>query len=365
MGNLKISTRLYAGFGLLAALMALIVVLALGQMAVMRASAADVDSNWLPSVEVVNTLNTAISDFRTLEMQHVINTDDASMDKIEKSMDKVLADIKQNQAKYEKLISSDKEKAMYAEFLAAGTEYLKAHKSVLEISHRNDTEGARIILEGESLKHFDKMTEILDKLVALNHDGAVAAAADSAAAYASGRNLMVVVAVIAALVAAVAATLITRSITRPLSEAVEVAGQVAQGNLTVHVQHSSRDEIGQLLQAMASMQESLVTVVSKVRSGSESVAAASSEIAQGNNDLSARTEQQASALEETAASMEQLNSAVRQNADNASQANQLAMNASTVAVQGGEVVGQVVETMKGINESSRKISDIILSLIHI
>ena len=89
------------------------------------------------------------------------------------------------------------------------------------------------------------------------------------------------------------------------------------------------------------------------------MATASAEIAEGNNDLSARTEQQASALEETAASMEQLGATVKQNADSASQANQLAMSASTVAVKGGEVVSQVVQTMKGINDSSRKISDII------
>jgi methyl-accepting chemotaxis protein len=107
------------------------------------------------------------------------------------------------------------------------------------------------------------------------------------------------------------------------------------------------------------MQESLAKVVSHVRGGSESVETASAEIAQGNHDLSARTEQQASALEETAASMEQLSAAVKQNADSARQANQLAMSASSVAITGGEVVSQVVQTMKGINESSRRISDII------
>jgi methyl-accepting chemotaxis protein len=110
---------------------------------------------------------------------------------------------------------------------------------------------------------------------------------------------------------------------------------------------------------LESMRLGLARVVSNVRQGSEGVANASSEIAHGNHDLSSRTEQQASALEQTAASMEQLGDAVRQNADNAREANALALNASTVAERGGAVVGQVVETMKGINESSRKISDII------
>jgi methyl-accepting chemotaxis protein len=148
-------------------------------------------------------------------------------------------------------------------------------------------------------------------------------------------------------------------ITRGLAQAMEATTAVEQGDLTFPIRADSQDEIGQLLHSLQGMQAGLVKVVSNVRSGSEGVATASSEIAQGNNDLSARTEQQASALEETAASMEELSSTVKQNADSARQANQLAVNASTVAVRGGEVVGQVVETMKGINDASRKISDII------
>lgn len=148
-------------------------------------------------------------------------------------------------------------------------------------------------------------------------------------------------------------------ITRGLAQAMEATTAVEQGDLTFPIRADSQDEIGQLLHSLQGMQAGLVKVVSNVRSGSEGVATASSEIAQGNNDLSARTEQQASALEETAASMEELSATVKQNADSARQANQLAVSASTVAVRGGEVVGQVVETMKGINDASRKISDII------
>ena len=359
MGNLKIATRLYAGFGVLVAIMVLVVSAALVQMATMRASAADVDNNWLPSVEEVNLLNTAISDYRATEMQHILNTDDVAKNNIEKDLESIQARIKTSRSKYEKLISTKEEQGLYDEFAAAREAYLKIHKEVMEFSRRNDAEGARQLLEGESKKNFERSSDILDKLVLMNHDGSVAAAKTSAEAYVAGRNMMAVAMVVAVLLALIAATYITRSITKPLSEALDVAANVATGNLTVQVHSSSRDEIGQLLQAMKAMQDSLVAVVSKVRSGSESVANASAEIAQGNNDLSARTEQQASALEETAASMEELNSAVKQNADNASQANQLAMNASTVAVQGGEVVGQVVQTMKGINDSSRKIADII------
>ena len=150
-----------------------------------------------------------------------------------------------------------------------------------------------------------------------------------------------------------------QGISRDLTQAMQATNAVEQGDLTFPIRAESKDEIGQLLHSLLGMQAGLVKVVTNVRSGSEGVATASAEIAQGNNDLSARTEQQASALEETAASMEELSATVKQNADSARQANQLAMNASTVAVRGGSVVGQVVETMKGINDASRKISDII------
>lgn len=150
-----------------------------------------------------------------------------------------------------------------------------------------------------------------------------------------------------------------RGISRSLSEALDVANAVAQGDLNHRILVTGKDEVAQVLMALSTMQGNLAKVVSAVRSGSESVATASAQIASGNHDLSSRTEQQASALEETAASMEQLSATVKQNAESAHQANQLALSASTVAMQGGMVVAQVVDTMMGINNSSKKIADII------
>jgi methyl-accepting chemotaxis protein len=152
---------------------------------------------------------------------------------------------------------------------------------------------------------------------------------------------------------------VARSITRPLNEAVGVAQRVAAGDLTSTVEVKTKDETGLLLQALKDMNESLKKIVSEVRSGSEAIGSGTREIASGNADLSQRTEEQASSLEETASSMEELTSTVKQNAENARQANQLALGASTVAVKGGAVVSEVVQTMSSINESSKKIVDII------
>ncbi len=174
-----------------------------------------------------------------------------------------------------------------------------------------------------------------------------------------GTRVSLIVMVLVTAIAMGGAVWLSRQITRPIGEAVDLAERVAHGHLNNRIDVEGSDETANLLQSLKDMQTKLSTLVANVRQGSEGVATASSEIAQGNHDLSSRTEQQASALEETAASMEELGATVKQNADSARQANQLAQSASTVAIKGGEVVGQVVETMKGINESSRKISDII------
>ena len=181
----------------------------------------------------------------------------------------------------------------------------------------------------------------------------------AAARYTSTRNVFVAVIAAGLACAVVLGLALVRSITHSLDHAVRASNAVAQGDLTYPMQARGRDEVAALLHALIAMRDSLARVVGGVRQNAEGVASASSQIAQGNNDLSSRTEEQASALEQTAASMEQLNSTVRQNADNARQADQLAKGASAVALKGGEVVGEVVQTMKGINDSSKRIADII------
>ncbi len=150
-----------------------------------------------------------------------------------------------------------------------------------------------------------------------------------------------------------------RSITVPLNRAIEQAEHITRGDLTHAIHVDRADETGRLLQALQRMQDGLQRMAGQVRAGSDSIASTTQQIAAGNADLSQRTEQQASSLEETASSMEQLTGMVKQNADHARQASSLAVNASDVAVKGGEVVCRVVETMAGVNDSSKKIADII------
>jgi len=153
--------------------------------------------------------------------------------------------------------------------------------------------------------------------------------------------------------------MLLRAISEPLDEAMAIATRVADGDLTGAPAARSSNEIGALLSALDKMKLNLAGIVHEVRSSTNTISCATDEIAAGNMDLSNRTTNQAGSLEQTATSMDELTSTVKQNADNARQANQLAQSASQVAVRGGEVVAQVVDTMGSINDSSRKIVDII------
>lgn len=249
----------------------------------------------------------------------------------------------------------------HKEFLGVAEKLMKMRRDVTENKVPAE-QLAALFKQGLDKKSMDAfragVAEFLNEESALLEKRAAAAASTNALAH----NTLVFGGLLLCVLVVVAGMLLAGSILKQLgcdpSYAVDVVQRVAQGNLSTAILVEQGDTTS-LIAAMSDMQVRLSDVIQQIKQSGESVSNASAEIASGNNDLSARTEQQASALEETAATMEELSSTVRQNADNARQANQLAQSASTVAVKGGEVVAQVVGTMKGINDSSRKISDII------
>ena len=205
----------------------------------------------------------------------------------------------------------------------------------------------------------DPLQDVLGRLIQVQLDQARMGYDQAAATYQTIWVLTAGAVVLGLLLAVLVGGSMVRQISRQLGNAVDITDSVARGDLTVSIHVQGRDEIAHLLTGLTTMRDNLAHVVSGVRDNAQGVASASAEIASGNNDLSMRTEQQASALQETSASMEELSSTVKQNADNARQANQLAVSASAVAAQGGDVVAEVITTMKGINDSSQKIADII------
>jgi methyl-accepting chemotaxis protein len=262
-------------------------------------------------------------------------------------------------AKVEPLLFTDEEKATYKSIVQLRAKYQSAKDEVSKAkAGGNAVDTARAFKESFQPAAKAYESGVLE-LLAIERRDIDRMSKDIDAANGRSFFLRLMLTVLTVVCGGILAYVISRSIVRPLARAVEVAETVATGDLNADIRVESRDEMGQLMQALKNMNANLAKVVGEVRTGTETIATASGQIAAGNQDLSSRTEEQASSLEQTAASMEELTSTVKQNADNARQANQLAVSASEVAVKGGNVVSQVVDTMGSINASSKKIVDII------
>jgi methyl-accepting chemotaxis protein len=266
-------------------------------------------------------------------------------------------------AKMKAMPTSDQERALFDKIAIQQKIYVQARDMVTKAQEGGSLGEADEIFEKKFLPAAQGYEGLVRQLQDYQRNAINEAAKQIDAVAAKSRNMLIVLAVLVVVFGIAFAWWLTVGITRPISKAVTVARRVADGDLTTDLSRDqdvqAKDEVGQLLQALRDMNSNLLRIVGDVRSGTETISAASTQIASGNADLSSRTESQASSLEETASSMEELTSTVKQNADNAKQANQLAATASEVAVKGGSVVSQVVETMGSINDSSKRIVDII------
>jgi methyl-accepting chemotaxis protein len=247
----------------------------------------------------------------------------------------------------------------FNDITAARSAYTEARNVIIKERLSGNVESVNKLIESSFQPALNKYLASFAKLIDLQDDRVDQSTAAIEAQFRFGQMFLLSIAGIAMVLGVVLAVLISRSIIKPLRYAISISKTVAQGDLRSKFVIKGKDEVAELLWSLKSMNESLSLIVGEVRSGSDMVASVSNQIAAGNLSLSARTEQQASALEQTASSTEELTSTVRQNGENAKQANELAASASAVAVKGGKVVSEVVATMGSINESSRKIVDII------
>jgi methyl-accepting chemotaxis protein len=259
----------------------------------------------------------------------------------------------------QQLLTSPEEARLLKEISDARDDYNKHKAAIGDAQKAHDADGAEKILNEKFVPASAKYQGLLRDLLEVQRKAIDAQATAVQAAADASLRLQLVLIVLMVLVVGASGVLLKTSIVAPLAEAIAVARRVAKGDLTAEVKVTSRDEAGELLEALRDMNSSLQGLVTNVIQGTNSIASASDEIAQGNLELSSRTEQQASSLEETASSMEELTSTVKQTEDNARQANQLAGTASQIAAKGGAVVREVVDTMASIDASSKKIVDII------
>ncbi len=361
--NLKVGTRLIASFLLLSALCG--VVGAIGMLNMSRISdMADVMyENELMGLSHIKEANINLIYAGRARSNALLATSDEERRRYTELTDKSIKTAVDYVAKAEPLFAAPEAKKQIADMTALFAQYQTDMATMLRLANQEALAAQR---SGELQGAIDKtrqqnaaLDDFMTVLSQRKENNAKEAAAATTTLYQNSVAMMLLVIAGAVGVGIALGVFISRGITRPLQQAVKVAETVAEGDLTSKITVTSTDETGQLLGALGRMNESLVRIVGGVRNSAESIATGSTQIATGNNDLSQRTEEQASNLQQTAASMEQISSNVRQSADSARTANELAAQASESARDGGRVVGEVVQTMQGISQSSRKMADII------
>ncbi|AON57004.1 methyl-accepting chemotaxis protein [Herbaspirillum seropedicae] len=357
--NLKIAKKLIVSFAAVIVLTVILGLFAIRELKAVNQASTDMATNWLPTIKAAQSIQASLPRMRISELQMVTAATPAEREDALKAIKSRLDILAKQRAAYEAQISEAEEKVLYEKFSKSFATYLEIDKELARISGEGKEEEARALFKGDSNKTFRSMIENMDEIIKVNDAGSKRSDDMAEQVYRSATLWIIGLLAAIVVIALGLAVMVARAVSRPLNEAVAVAERVAQGDLTMDIRATSTDETGMLMHSLRAMNDSLQQIVGEVRTGTDTITTASQEIATGNLDLSSRTEEQAGSLEETASAMEELTATVKQNADNARQANQLAASASDIATQGGAVVGQVVQTMEGITESSNRIADII------
>ncbi|WP_229218169.1 methyl-accepting chemotaxis protein [Rugamonas apoptosis] len=365
LAKMKVGTRLGLGFALV--LLFLVAVTAVG-----IARMAQIQDRLDHVVGVNNVVTRLVIEMRTNVSDRITALRILTLMPEGSDLEPEMNRIKDQAAKYgeaEKKLSAQfaleatpEEKALLGQIKEFEAAALPAIAKASELWLANKAEDATKVMMKEIRPVQKKWMAALDQLTALEDKLNTQVQVDAATGFASARTFMIVLGALAVAISVLAAIVITRGLLKQLGGepdyTASIAGSIAKGDLSVMIATDSRDQ-DSLLAEMKEMRDSLVDIVGQVRNGTETIGTASREIAAGNIDLSSRTEMQASSLEKTATAMEELTATVKQNADNAREANQLAATASDVAMKGGAVVSQVVDTMSSIDASAKKIVDII------
>ncbi|MYM80974.1 HAMP domain-containing protein [Duganella sp. FT50W] len=359
MNNLKIGVRLRLAFGAMLALLLVIAYIGWSALAEARLRMDVVVNENNAKIKLSNTLQSELNLVARSVRNYILYPDPEMRGKMQRRIDGAQKNFNASMERLGALIGDQQGKQLYGQLQTLAPETLRLLGQVQVLVNDGKAADAPAFLLSSVQKQQDGTFALVNELIALQEKQNAEMVNEIHDDYAFAVRFLIGATLLAAALAATLAVLITRSITQPIDNAVMVAQAVAAGDLTRHVAVHGRDEASQLLTALQTMTTSLAAIVGQVRAGTDTIGTASREIASGNQDLSSRTEEQASSLEETASSMEELTSTVKQSADNARQANGLAQSASEVALRGGHVVSQVVETMGSINDSSRRIVDII------
>lgn len=346
--NMKIGARLGLGFGVTLALMVVIIATGIFRLSgVNQLTEKIVTKDWIKSIHANGVIDSA-NDNAKASMEMLLVDDKALIAKNKERIARNGQTINAHIEKLEELIYAPEGKVLLGKIKDARKTYVDSFAKVVSIVEQGKREEAARMMLNETLPHLNSYTAVINSLIELQGKLLEKSGEEAAQNYASGRNIMIIAGIIILLISVGFAYLVTMSITRPLGQAVDVATQISNGELTAKIGETGKDETGQLLAAIKNMIEKLLVVVVDVKSAAENVAAGSQELSSSSEQMSQGATEQAASIEEVSSSMEQMVSNIRQNADNAQQTDKIATKSSGDAKDSGKAVTETVSAMREI-----------------
>lgn len=318
-----------------------------------------INTKWLPGVSYSQKLEKSVSEYRLREYRHILAADSAEMNDMEQQAAEVTRNAETYIAEYQKIDNGTADDEAFSEFQTNWRQYLSLSKKVLELSRQDRDAEAMAIMRGEAKQSYDGAVGAAQELVAFNAQQSDSATQNGIRVFSSTSKIMIITIVVVALIVVAVSLVITNGIIQPIKKLGASADKIAQGNLDVEIDISSKDEIGALSKSFETMTSNVNEILSNIRFAAEQVASGSSQVSDSSVALSQGATEQASSIEQLTASLEEISVQTKQNADDANRANDMSDSVKTNAAQGNMQMNEMLTAMDEINVSSSNISKII------
>jgi methyl-accepting chemotaxis protein len=360
LADFRIQTKLMLGFGLVLTLLIAVSTFGITQLHQVTSQTRVINDRWLPSVFSIQEMRLGVAGFRRQQYALLVATDAAGMEKFEKAMTKSLEEFTAGQKIYDPLPQTEDEAKIYAQFGADWKSYQELSAQWLALAKGTKRDEVAAMLMSSTMRDvFYKLDQALSKIIEINSEGSKLAGTTSETIANRALTLIIGATLLAVVLGMLIAWLIARGIARPIRVMAAVMQQVADGDLTVRVDHTSKDEVGDMGTALNSTVESLHQVMSEIREAADQTAASGEEMSASAQNISSGAQAQASTVEEISASVQELSKSIDQVAVNAGESNKVAQSTNVTAGNGNRAVERSIEGMKAINDSSTQIAKII------
>lgn len=356
--NMKLGVRLGVSFAAVLLLMSIIIGVGItGLMSVNDITDRIVTKDWTKAL-IANQIIDLANDNARASFELLLQTEPEKIAAIKSRISQNVSNISENIVKMEELLYKAEGKAKLATIKESRKPYVASFKTVSRLLDEGKDQEARALMLNQTLPALNTFLASINDLIVFQGHILEESGIEAAQEYSQGRTLMATIGLIALAIGTLAALLVTRSITIPINMAMNTANRLANGDLSVRIDVTSKDEIGRLLMAMQNMVDKLAQIIGEVRGAASALSSASEEVSATAQNMSQGSSEQAASVEETSASVEQMSASINQNTENAKITDSIASKAAYDADEGGGAVRETVQAMKIIAEKVGIIDDI-------